>query len=69
MSLISSVIEWQVVFATDLSSPKSSTLVSPSQQQKLTRLLSADDEAGASSLPAARAVEPLTCILMQFCFL
>ncbi|XP_062101253.1 uncharacterized protein LOC133807108 isoform X2 [Humulus lupulus] len=43
----------------DLLSPKSSSLVSPSQQQKLTRSLSADDEAGASSSPAARAVEPL----------
>ncbi|PON56739.1 Reduced growth phenotype protein [Parasponia andersonii] len=45
--------------AADILSPKSSALVSPSQQQKLTRSLSADDEAGASSSPAARAVEPL----------
>ncbi|KAF4359892.1 hypothetical protein G4B88_000885 [Cannabis sativa] len=43
----------------DLLSPKSSSLVSPSQQQKLTRSLSADDDTGASSSPAARAVEPL----------
>ncbi|KAH7525271.1 hypothetical protein FEM48_Zijuj06G0207300 [Ziziphus jujuba var. spinosa] len=46
-------------FQTDLSSPRrSSGLVSPSQQQKLTKTLSADDDGGATSSPAAGAVEP-----------
>ncbi|KAL5538220.1 hypothetical protein UlMin_046192 [Ulmus minor] len=42
-----------------VSSPNSSALLSPSQQQKLMRSLSADDEAGASSSPASGAIEPL----------
>ncbi|KAF3445655.1 hypothetical protein FNV43_RR10831 [Rhamnella rubrinervis] len=41
----------------DLSSPRK--LVSPSQQQKLTKQLSAGDDGGASSSPAVGAVEPL----------
>lgn len=62
ISYNSSVTDGHIIFATDILSPNSSQ----NQQQKLLKSVSANDEAEASSSPAARIVEPLTCILCTF---
>jgi hypothetical protein len=49
-----------------LSLQKSAAIVSPSQQQKLRKPFSADDDTGVSSTPTSGAVEPVACKLSHF---